>query len=238
MLHRYNTPRTYLSILQTKYSLFQVFLPLYIIDTIGTLNKAYVGLAPLCSYIFGLLASFPMRAINKRLGRKITMLLGIVFVIASTIFFWFLYDIHNSTTAAVILLITCALLGIGTSTTNICSFSLTSDLIGLNTECGAFVYGIMSFADKLANGVIIALIQQFNPCTNESTPTCEHFYRNILTFIPAVVSIGTIAMIISIWRVEIGGNRHEMILTESSSLIEGKDQSANAEDHRETSSNA
>lgn len=207
---------------------------MYIIDTIGKLNKVYVGLAPLCSYIFGLLASFPMRPINKRLGRKISMLIGVVFVILSTIFFWFLYDIENVTTIGVILMITCALLGIGTSATNICSFSLTSDLIGLNTECGAFVYGIMSFADKLANGIIIALIQQFNPCTStDQTESCEHFYRNILTFIPATFAIATVVMIVIIWRVDIGGNRHEAIPTESTTLIQGDDQST---DHEKPSS--
>lgn len=29
--------------------------------------------------------------------------------------------------------------------------------------CGAFVYGAMSFSDKLSSGVAIALIQQFSP---------------------------------------------------------------------------
>lgn len=173
-----------------------------------------------------------MRSINKHLGRKKTMLLGIVFVIASTIFFWFLYDIENITAIAVVLMVTCALLGIGTSTTNICSSSLTSDLIGINTESGAFVYGIMSFADKLANGIIIALIQQFNPCDKDSTETCAHFYRNIIVFIPAAVSVVTVLMIISIWRVEIGGNRHELISSESSPLIDSGHQSVN----RQTSS--
>ena len=175
-----------------------------------------------------------MRAINKRLGRKITMLIGLVFVVSSTIFFWFLYGVTNTTSVAVLLLIACALLGIGTSTTNICSFSLTSDLIGINTESGAFVYGIMSFADKLANGIIIALIQQFNPCDKDATQTCEHFYRNILTFIPIAVAAATVVMVISIWKVEIGGNRHEMIPSESTGLIEENHQSVN----RQTSTDA
>ena len=31
-------------------------------------------------------------------------------------------------------------------------------------ESGAFVYGAMSFTDKLSNGAAIALIQQLHPC--------------------------------------------------------------------------
>ncbi|CAF1336325.1 unnamed protein product [Rotaria sp. Silwood1] len=189
----------------------QVFLPLYIIDTISTLNRVYVAIAPLCSYVSGLLASFPMRAINKRLGRKVTMIIGLAFVIASTILFWFILQLKPHIRIEVTLTIACVLLGIGTSTTNICSFSLASDLIGLNTECGAFVYGIMSFADKLANGIIIAIIQQFNPCKADATDRCELYYKQILSFIPGGVAILTIVMTLSLWGTNIGGNRHEMI---------------------------
>lgn len=193
---------------------------MYIIDTISKLNVIFVAIAPLCSYISGLLASFPMRAINKRIGRKITMIVGLVFVLLSTILFWCIFVFEPVIRIEVTLIFACVFLGIGTSTTNICSFSLTSDLIGLNTECGAFVYGIMSFADKVANGVAIAIIQQFNPCSNDRiTEKCALYYRQILTFIPTGVAICTIIMIITIWKVNIGGNRHELVIPERTPLV-------------------
>lgn len=152
-----------------------------------------------------------MRAINKRMGRKLTMIIGLVFVISSSILFWFLYQTDDVVQIEAMLIAACILLGIGTSTTNICSFSLTSDLIGLNTECGAFVYGIMSFADKLANGIIIAILQQFNPCSStDSSTSCREYYRNILTWAPIAASAMTIIMTLTIWHKNIGGNRHEM----------------------------
>ena len=61
-------------------------------------------------------------------------------------------------------IIASALLGSGGSTILITSLSMTADLIGDNTNTGAFVYGAMSFTDKLANGIVIALLQQFSPC--------------------------------------------------------------------------
>jgi len=176
-----------------------------------------------------------MRAINKRLGRKITMILGLAFVVASTFLFWFIFAIEHVIKPEVTLIIACILLGIGTSTTNICSFSLTSDLIGLNTECGAFVYGIMSFADKLANGIIIATIQQLNPCTADTIEECSLYYRQILSFIPAVVSVLTVLIILSIWRTTIGGNRHEMIVPEQTRLVPSKHQLVNGECNERTS---
>lgn len=39
------------------------------------------------------------------------------------------------------------------------SLGLTADLIGNATNIGAFVYGAMSFSDKLANGLAVVLIQ-------------------------------------------------------------------------------
>lgn len=34
-------------------------------------------------------------------------------------------------------------------------------------ETGAFVYGAMSFTDKLSNGIAVQLIQIFHPCNSE-----------------------------------------------------------------------
>lgn len=39
------------------------------------------------------------------------------------------------------------------------SVGITTDLIGNNTNNGAFVYGIMSFGDKVANGIVVFIIQ-------------------------------------------------------------------------------
>ena len=153
-----------------------------------------------------------MRAINNRLGRNLTNFLGLLFIVASSALFWFLVQLKSNERTTIVLILACILLGIGTSTTNICSFSLTSDLIGLNTECGAFVYGIMSFMDKLANGIVIALIQQFNPCSVGTTSAvCASYYRHVLTFIPIGVSLLMFLSILSLWRTTLGANRHEII---------------------------
>jgi len=44
------------------------------------------------------------------------------------------------------------------------SLSICADLIGSNVESGAFVYGAMSFNDKLSCGVVIGLISYLAPC--------------------------------------------------------------------------
>ena len=40
-------------------------------------------------------------------------------------------------------------------------------LFSVSQETGAFVYGAMSFTDKLSNGITIQLIQIFHPCNSK-----------------------------------------------------------------------
>jgi hypothetical protein len=51
------------------------------------------------------------------------------------------------------------LFGASSSVLLVTSLGVTADLIGSDTESGAFVYGAMSFADKLSNGIAVTTIQ-------------------------------------------------------------------------------
>ncbi|CAF2877395.1 unnamed protein product [Rotaria sp. Silwood2] len=195
----------------------QAFLPLYTIDTISKLNRVYVAIVPLCIYITSFIASFPMRAINKRLGRNLTNMIGYGLILVCMILFWFIIDIESKLQIQIALILACILFGISTSTTSICSTALASDFIGLNTECGAFVYGVMTFVDKLSNGIIIVLVQHFNPCKLDSTHACALYYRYIITFIPGCVAILAILMILNMWKTIVGGNRFEIVQDEERS---------------------
>lgn len=52
------------------------------------------------------------------------------------------------------------LLGAGSSVTMVASLCLTADLIGSHTENGAFVYSVVTFADKLLNGIVVMIIEK------------------------------------------------------------------------------
>jgi len=72
----------------------------------------------------------------------------------------------------------------------------------------------MSFLDKLANGLAIAFIQQYNPCRckyflcfskydyhsffSTCSSCCPLFYRQILSFIPGFITICTLLILINI----------------------------------------
>ena len=71
---------------------------------------------------------------------------------------------HGEIYTSYLLYLVAALLGAGGSVMLVTSLSITADLIGPNVESGAFVYGAMSFTDKLSNGLAVMLIQNLNPC--------------------------------------------------------------------------
>jgi hypothetical protein len=64
------------------------------------------------------------------------------------------------------------------------STSLISDVIGQDSESSAFVYGIYSFLDKMANGVMLFLLVAYYS-------TDAHALRWIVSTIPVLASVGT-----------------------------------------------
>lgn len=49
--------------------------------------------------------------------------------------------------------------GVAASIIMVTSQGIVADLIGEHTTHGAFVYGLMSFADKMSNGIAVMIIQ-------------------------------------------------------------------------------
>ena len=73
------------------------------------------------------------------------------------------------------------LFGAAGSAVLITSLSLTAELIGNNTETSAFVYGAMSFTDKVSNGLAVMVIQNNIPCM-KCCPACKWYFRDVLFF--------------------------------------------------------
>lgn len=175
----------------------QIYLPLFITETLN-MQKANVAVMPLVVYVSGFFTSLVMRPINKKIGRKATYIIGIIFGVSSCAWFYFLTS-HTSqyTYGAAVLL------GIGGSTMLVTSLSMTADMIGESTESGGFVYGSMSFTDKLSNGVAVVLIQFLHPCTS-CCPSCVGYYRQVLTFVPAGVAAVAFISVLTLLTTKIG----------------------------------
>jgi len=155
------------------YNVSQVFIPYYVSKTLK-LDKIHISLVPLTVFISGFLATTVTKPLSQRLGRKITYLIGLVFILGACIYMAFNNIGLQMYVASVIL-------GVGSSTILVASLSLTADLIGKNTECSGFVFGSMSFTDKVSNGIAVLVIQALAPDCELTSP-CD-FYKNVMSYI-------------------------------------------------------
>ncbi|KAI6205480.1 hypothetical protein M3Y94_00796800 [Aphelenchoides besseyi] len=140
-------------------NLSQVYFPMYV--TTRKMSKSNVAALPMISYLSSFAVSCIMGRtwVDKRLNRKLLYGVGAFLAVNTSILFYFTID--SLTIYAIAFLI-----GTTQSILLISSLSITSRLINHNTEIGAFVYGTMSFLDKLANGIAVQLIELISPsCT-------------------------------------------------------------------------
>lgn len=212
-------------------NLYQVYMPLYVQDTLQ-LNESFVATVPFAINLAGFAGSLIMKEINKKIGRKRTFALGCCVGLAGSVWVWFGSEEYYKQWG---IFLVAALLGIGGSTLLITSLSITADLIGQNVEGGAFVYGFMSFVDKVSNGIIIMIIQNSNPGE-------PWYYRNVITLACGVSCLVGIAVVITLINVRVGHRETNltaiMILEDSDnskSSVEGVDNPAMSPDSVEKS---
>ncbi|KAL5004411.1 hypothetical protein ScPMuIL_017867 [Solemya velum] len=204
----------------------QIYLPMYITETLQ-LDKDSIAIVPLIVFASGFLVSLLMKPLNLLCGRKITFVLGQVFVIGACVWIYF---IPEKTSWQVY--IVSFLLGAGGSTMLVTVLALTADLIKDNVESGAFVYGAMSFTDKLSNGIAVVLIQSFHPCLN-CCPACISYYRTVLSVIPGAVTIVAFIVLLTLIPQKIGTRRKMLKLMKNvvaDSAVIQRDQSIQSDD--------
>ncbi|XP_053536420.1 major facilitator superfamily domain-containing protein 12 isoform X3 [Ictalurus punctatus] len=180
-------------------NLSQTYISMYLINSLF-LPKNYIATIPLVLYVSGFVSSLAMKPISKRLGVSMTYLAGLVPIMAFGI--WVLLDLKMGVRvygAAV-------LLGAGSAVILVMSLSMTANLIGDQTQSGAFVYGAMSFTDKVANGLAVMIIQSLYPCqTLVCCSDCVWFYHRVMVAVTGGVSLITAFCLFSlvVWPIKI-----------------------------------
>uniref|UniRef100_A0A3P9P1C9 Major facilitator superfamily domain containing 12a n=1 Tax=Poecilia reticulata TaxID=8081 RepID=A0A3P9P1C9_POERE len=180
-------------------NLSQTYISMYLINTLG-LPKKYIATIPLMMYLSGFLSSFIMKPVSKRIGKSLTYFVGLLLIMAFS--YWVLLDdkMGQQIYGAAVLL------GVGSATILVISLSMTAELISDQTQSGAFVYGAMSFTDKLANGVAVMMIQAMHPChTVVCCPACVWFYHYIMVIVTGGVAVVAALALCSIliWPIRI-----------------------------------
>ncbi|KAK2898464.1 hypothetical protein QQF64_032314 [Cirrhinus molitorella] len=161
-------------------NLSQTYIPMYLTNSLS-LPKNYIATIPLVMYISGFVSSLAMKPANKLIGTYMAYFVGLVPVMVFS--FWVLVDTNMGPRvygAAV-------LLGAGSAVILVMSLSMTANLIGDQRQSGAFVYGAMSFTDKVANGIGVMIIQALHPCQTPDSD-CKWFYRSVMVIVTGGVA--------------------------------------------------
>uniref|UniRef100_A0A8C4DBC8 Major facilitator superfamily domain-containing protein 12 n=1 Tax=Dicentrarchus labrax TaxID=13489 RepID=A0A8C4DBC8_DICLA len=176
-------------------NLSQTYISMYLINTLH-LPKKFIATIPLVMYLSGFLSSFIIKPLSKQIGKCLTYFVGLLLILAFS--YWVLLDdqMGQQVYGAAVLL------GAGSATILVISLAMTAELI----QSGAFVYGAMSFTDKLANGVAVMIIQALHPChTVLCCPACVWFYHYIMVLVTGGVAVVAALALCSIliWPIRI-----------------------------------
>jgi Na+/melibiose symporter-like transporter len=174
----------------------QVYTPLYLVDTLH-LPKDSVAIGPLAIYISGFIITLALRLLNKVIGRYMTYFIGLAFTWGALMWFWLQEspaDTKYPHVEEITVYGSTILLGAGGSTLLVTSLSMVADLIGPTVGSSAFVYGLMSFTDKVSNGIAVQTVQALHPCKSTNPdhvccPACASFYRVVLSAVPGGASL-------------------------------------------------
>ncbi|XP_011167383.2 major facilitator superfamily domain-containing protein 12 [Solenopsis invicta] len=173
-------------------NLCQIYMPLYLHESLNmpATSLAYI---PLTMYLSSFLTSLIIERLNTKWGRKVAYSIGALLAICACIWIQFgTGDLYIKYQIYVVSI----LLGSAGAIMLVTSLGVTSDLIGKNTESGAFAYGIMSFTDKLSNGLVVMLIQYL--VKHFSSGYANYYYRDILTYVCGISAAIALLMILYI----------------------------------------
>ncbi|KAK3709913.1 hypothetical protein QZH41_020039, partial [Actinostola sp. cb2023] len=135
---------------------------------------------------------------------QLTFFIGCIFCIGACASFRFLS--YRQTHVQQFMYGASVALGIGGSIMLITALTIISEMIGNNKETGAFVYGAMSFVDKLSNGIAVQIIQVFHPCSNSVVccGDCGPFYKDVMTYVAGGAAVLALLSLVTMWKTQIG----------------------------------
>ncbi|XP_006898024.1 PREDICTED: major facilitator superfamily domain-containing protein 12 [Elephantulus edwardii] len=180
-------------------NLSQTYMAMYLTYSLS-LPKRFIATIPLVMYLSGFFSSFLMKPINRWIGRNLTYFTGLLVILAFAAWVALASGLGTAVYAAA------ALLGAGCATILITSLAMTADLIGPHTHSGAFVYGAMSFSDKVANGLAVMVIQSLHPCISElCCAACMGFYHWVMVVVTGGVGVAATLTLCSllIWPIRL-----------------------------------
>ncbi|BES90109.1 major facilitator superfamily domain containing 12 [Nesidiocoris tenuis] len=168
-------------------NILQTFVALYVSETMQ-LSAVHVSAVPLAVYSASTISSIMAERMINLCGRKVTYAVGMLPGVAASV--W-MYLGPMSMDKTYFTYSVCCIYGVAASILLVTAISQTTVFIGLDIGNGAFVFGLMSFCDKLICGIAILCIQNLKPAGHHSL-----FYKDALAFTcGASAIVGTMAIL-------------------------------------------
>ncbi|XP_048575742.1 major facilitator superfamily domain-containing protein 12 isoform X2 [Nematostella vectensis] len=176
----------------------QSYLPIYLTETLA-FEKEAIAYFPLVVLVSGVLASLLVKLLSDRIGTKLTFLAGATAFIGACV--WYYLQTVESRQAVYA---ATALMGSGSSVMLVTALSLISDLVGYDKKSGAFVYGAISFSDKVSSGTVIAIIQELNPAKGPQSQTvchaCAEYVRYVQSVAPGSAALVALVFVLFFYK--------------------------------------
>ncbi|KAI5708640.1 hypothetical protein M8J76_000108 [Diaphorina citri] len=179
----YTTSRLFLTI-----SL--IYMPVYINEYYSGTDSSIVASVPLVSFLASLAASLCLKSFQSCAPSSVWRNNQVVFVVGSLLGLFgciiILWTPFNSEQQVLNVYAAAVCFGLGSSVTMVISLCSTANLVGTDTQYGAFIYSTVTFSDKLLNGLAVIIIEYLR-C--ESKELCPTYYRQVLSYVNGALSI-------------------------------------------------
>ena len=135
-------------------------------------------IVPLLFYVGCWGSTLVLKAVNQVCGRAGACCGSMVISAGVALAFLFLKPAHSW-----VVLLLAPVLGFSGSSSLVTVMSMIADLVADSPDSAAFVYGALSFCDKISTGLVVMLCQKLNPCT-QSCARESIFYRDLMSVVP------------------------------------------------------
>ncbi|KAK9508612.1 hypothetical protein O3M35_006138 [Rhynocoris fuscipes] len=163
----------------------QSLLPLYL-NIALLLPKPTIASLPFLMFASSFLSSLISAPLNNIIGRKYTFLIGCILGVIAAI--WLQFDTSTLYKQYFVYIVT-IFIGLSASLLLVTALAISTDHIGKDLNNSAFLFGILSFVDKVSCGLVIMLVQGIRKYYDDL------YYKNALA---AVCALSTIIGFISI----------------------------------------
>lgn len=203
-------------------NLSQIYVPLYLHKSLN-MPATSLAIIPLIMFLSSFIISLIIERLNTKLGRKISYCLGVVLGVFACVWIKFgigiIYSTYEIYPASI-------MLGFAGSIMLVTSLGITADYIGQHVDNGAFVYGTMSFTDKLSSGLAVILIQYLEGWINSKS-----FYQNVLVYACSASAIFGLLMILCLKPFRNSGVYGTLSSVQTTTLLENESNDVFNQEH-------